>query len=596
MNNQKTISPVSKPIPSEEVIQAQARTLYLSRVDANFDWRRDIALDPWCFVGQEDVYPEWQSLNFIDPLPTLDEIKREQDKVHLFLNHLVLQLARELNAHLTKKYSADFWRILLMPWLAELTQRAWRGYLLIEKTIASTGSDPVTVNVWGQPVSWSFKTIDQFMECLLHDRDFNWWIDSQLISALAPANWNLVSAIDTPDPDALILKYLPSQKSSLPRRTIRTIKRVLGYTDIAGTKWGGVLLSIFANILPMNRSRHVMQPDQRFDPKQAFPETFLKVFDRILDATMPRAYREDFQQYITKASRIPYRAGRLRIGTVSFWNEDEKFISALAKEAGEKLLQTQHGGTYGISDAHIKTQEVEYRNDAFITWGWTEHGDYTGRFIALPSPLLSRIADRHKEIRPDLIVVGIAPRFRLPRIGTKPYGKDFLQFCSQTLEFLDALGDDLRKKTRYRGSMNVKGDIDVKKNLCDQFPDLRFLENDFHGEIMGCRLIVMQYPGTTLNMSMAANIPTICLWNRDYFPRSRQAEIHFEELRKNRMLFFDEQEAAKHIRDVWDDVDGWWQSEPTQRARRNWNFHYARTSRVWWWHWMKVFVQLSREK
>ena len=571
-------------------------TLFLASIDNTFDPDKDVALDPWCFVGREDVYPDWQQLDFIDPIPRLEDIESEHAKIRPWLAHLVKGLTGELNAFHGTDYSEDFWRIMTMTWLIELVQRAWKHYLLIEQVIEKVGSRPMRATVWTDPVSWPFSTIDQFYQCLLHGREFNWWIDSQLLAALAPDHWTLVPATQPPDPAGLIN---PRDTATDPKgfgRLIRRIKLSLGYTDIVGTKWRGVALSIFANLLSRNPSHHKVQPDTNFFPEDVFPEKFLTVFDRIMHATMPRAYGEEFDKYVKVARSYPTRPGRLRLGTLSYWNDEEKYIAAIAHEAGEKLIQTQHGGGYGLVAVNLKPAEIEYRFDAFLSWGWTEHRDYTGRFIPLPSPLLSRMADQHRETTGGLIIVGDAPRLRKSRIDQRPRAADYFRCIPSSLEFIRGLDKSVREKTLFRPYLRASIDIDLMAGIHKQFPDIPALTGDLHAGMMGCRIVVLQAPGTTMNITMAANTPTICVWDKEFFCYSPESQSYFDALEDANILFYDEAEAARHINAVWDDVDGWWQSEEVQKVRRNWSEKFACTDRFWWWQWMKALVKLAREK
>ncbi|MHA1598179.1 MAG: LIC12162 family transferase [Alphaproteobacteria bacterium] len=571
-------------------------TLYLSRIDNDFDAETDIALDPWCFVGREDIYPDWQRLAFVDPFPRLQDVEAAHEKIRPWLAHLVKTLTVDLNRMHGTEYSQDFWRIMVMTWLSELTQRVWKHYVLIERLIDDAGDRAMRATVWTDPVSWPFSTIDQFYQCLLQGREFNWWIDSHLLKVMAPAHWTLIPATDTPDPDGLVGQRDVRTEPKGFGRLIRWIKLSLGYTDIVGTKWRGVALSMFANLLPGHRSRHRIQPDTNFVPEDVFPAAFLEVFEKIMKATMPRAYGEQFAEYSKAARTYPTRPGRLRLGTLSFWNDEEKFIAAFGHEAGEKLIQCQHGGGYGIAAIHLKPAEIEYRNDAFLSWGWTGHGDYEGRIIPLPSPLLSKMADSHRETVAELIVVGDAPRVRKSRIDQRPRAVDYFRCVPDSVRLLAGLQDRVRARAWFRPYLRAAVDIDVMAGINERFPDVPVLTGDLHGRLLGCRLTVLQGLGTTMNIVMAANVPTVCVWDREFFKVCPQAQPYFDGLEECGILFHDETTAARHINDIWDDVDGWWQSDKVQTARRSWRDNFARTDGLWWWQWMKALTKLSRER
>ena len=57
-----------------------------------------------------------------------------------------------------------------------------------------------------------------------------------------------------------------------------------------------------------------------------------------------------------------------------------------------------------------------------------------------------------------------------------------------------------------------------------QIPDLKIINSDFHKRILNCYLLIIDHPGTTLNIAMAANIPTILFWDKNHFPLEKKAE------------------------------------------------------------------------
>ena len=78
-------------------------------------------------------------------------------------------------------------------------------------------------------------------------------------------------------------------------------------------------------------------PDPNFQPESYFPKIFMGELNRLMDATMPKSFLKGFPAMAEKAQRFPYIPGRLRLGVLSNWNEQEKIIAAFAKEAGEAL-------------------------------------------------------------------------------------------------------------------------------------------------------------------------------------------------------------------------------------------------------------------
>ena len=99
-------------------------------------------------------------------------------------------------------------------------------------------------------------------------------------------------------------------------------------------------------------------------------------------------------------------------------------------------------------------------------------------------------------------------------------------------------------------------------------------------------------PGTTLSIAMAANIPTICYWDSKTTLLCKYTEPITSALMKAGILFNSENEAATKVNEIWNDVDAWWAQKEIQEVRRNFCWNYARTNKFWLIEWMKTLFKL----
>ena len=91
---------------------------------------------------------------------------------------------------------------------------------------------------------------------------------------------------------------------------------------------------------------------------------------------------------------------------------------------------------------------------------------------------------------------------------------------------------------------------------------------------------------------MHSGIPTILLYCEEYWPLHPQFDDLIEQLKLNKIIFTDPNEAAEHINAVWDDPDQWWQDPSTQKAV---NYFFEMTGRVnddWVDEWVGFFDKL----
>ena len=571
-----------------------AGSLYLTSIEGIFDPRHDIALGPQCFLGNDDVFPEWRELSFAEPFPDEISMVSAEENLRGLVNHLLPEIVERLNTYHSTSYSVDFWRIIIIPWLIELAQKSWTSFVRLRLLIDQHGARPIVVKVDQGDAKWSFTDSNNFFDVMLKNYQFNWWIDSQMIKALAPTNWHLQPSMVVSHPKTPVVKepQLPP-KSGAIRKFVKNLQHRLGYSHILGIRWSGLLLSVYVNLLPKSPSRLHFTPNPDFCPQPYFPASYLISLKKLIDATIPESCMAGFEILAAKARQLPYIPGRLRLGQPSYWNDQEKVIAAFGKEAGEKRVVPQHGGEYGMVRYNMMANEMDLQSTIFISWGWN-HDTPTGcHVLPLPSPFHSKIKDHHKLRDNTLIIVGQHVRIHINRIHWIFRINFARNYRNDTINFLQTLGEKVRRSVVFRPYARATNDIEVGDVVTKIFPDIPFLKKNLHSALMECRLAVFPSYSTTINFTMAANTPTVVYIPPAMMVPRKEAARCFELLKRCGLAHDSPGDAARHINHIWDDVEGWWCSPEVQHARKVWVNQYARTDRFWWWKWIKALAQLK---
>ena len=90
---------------------------------------------------------------------------------------------------------------------------------------------------------------------------------------------------------------------------------------------------------------------------------------------------------------------------------------------------------------------------------------------------------------------------------------------------------------------------------------------DIRKLIKQSRIYIATYNATTYLESMAWNIPTIIFWNESHWELKEEVKPYFELLKSVGIFHNSPEGAAKHMTNIWDNVDNWWLSESVQNAR-----------------------------
>ena len=170
--------------------------------------------------------------------------------------------------------------------------------------------------------------------------------------------------------------------------------------------------------------------------------------------------------------------------------------------------------------------------------------------------------------------------------------REIIDYRNSQINFLNNIDNQIFKNLLFR-LFPVEKEIQKDKKLLKiMFPTLKFLDGKLHEKTMKCKLLIIDCPDTTLNIAMAANIPTVCFWDNNTWPTSRQAEPYFQAMRDASILIDNSKGAAEKVNEIWGDVMGWWEQPHIQKAREEWCWQYARTSKHWRLEWIKAIWKL----
>ena len=85
------------------------KRLIISTIPEDFDPANDILLGPWCFLGKEKQYPEWDSFYIEpDPFKSSEDIIKASRITADYAKYLVSDLADQLNSTNDVHYSDEF--------------------------------------------------------------------------------------------------------------------------------------------------------------------------------------------------------------------------------------------------------------------------------------------------------------------------------------------------------------------------------------------------------------------------------------------------------------------------------------------------------
>lgn len=308
---------------------------------------------------------------------------------------------------------------------------------------------------------------------------------------------------------------------------------------------------------------------------------FIKLLFALFEQNFPLLFLEGFSDMRKVALNKKLTKAKVYV-TANYLHYNYLYKFFIAEHIDKiSLVSIQHGGGYGIDNFCNPERYERDIVDYFITWGWGD--DYHTK--ACTSEKLNQKIKSKKNgyilfIMNDMLkyLYGIDLRYQSSAIK--------LAYLPKTLSFFNSIGSIDRFLVR---TYPVDSGFKIKQTIRNTFPNIKLDDHSktFHCRLKNARLFVSDHMSTTYLETLAMNFPTVIFIDKNYYS-FRKPEI-IQLLIDAKILFYDEIEAAHHINSIYDNIDDWWLSDEVQKARREFCYHYARTSEDWAREYIKVF-------
>lgn len=538
------------------------------------------AAGPWCFVGAEEFFPHWdEEFCFApEPLRDKDALAVATAQAQRLVAQHIDDLARHVRPLRQGKapLPAAYWDMVFGPWLIMVSQQVVDRWLRVRAMVDLWGQEPLTVAILPPDCTFTFGDDHDFVLGGCLGQTYNHWLMSRLLEAVWPEAWT--KQLLPPVHERHCAADRAKNWKGKVREAARQVLLRWPFPPVKGFSLWQMLRFSWA-LWSNARQEDFSRPLASFDLSQeSVPDLVLpcEVLP-LLYASMPQGIRQ-----ARHPARLEQAARKLlRVGNVAAY-EDSAYRMHLARwrGMGHKLIFVQHGGNYGHVRSSSMAPILEYVQHAFITWGWTSQSPYQGNFVPLPHPQLAALRNRHKE-QPakggHLLFVGAELTVVPYRMDSRMTPLQTLQYRDDKQWFFEALPRQVQSRSLYRPYFSVPGALSDAEWLLPRFPLVHLCSGPLDPHMLACRLLVLDHHGTSLELGMAANVPMVLYWDRAAWGLCPETEAALDGLAAAGIWQPTAESAAIHIRQIWNDVPGWWNSSPVQAARRHWMQQFALT-------------------
>lgn len=282
---------------------------------------------------------------------------------------------------------------------------------------------------------------------------------------------------------------------------------------------------------------------------------------------IPKSLIEDFFTILKFVESIPYKPKTIVSDSSHYHDTIFKFWVANCVKNESKLLTSIHGGSLGtISTNHYYEEDI---SNAVIRW----HKPTMKHCVQLPAlPLINHATRIKQEKRKYLLTIGFEVPHYPFHIFISPISGQSLYQIEHLSSFYENLNIKIKNNFIFKPYVNKSSGENFwnfEKRLENIFKKKTISNTKKYRNLFNkSKIVICTYPKTAFCEAMISG-PTILLYKSNYWKNSEDFKLLNEKLKKAKILFEDPVLAAKHINQVWEDIDGWWESSDAKIARES---------------------------
>ena len=558
------------------------RLLVTTALEASWGDNEEIVfLGEWCKkFTQRHV---WQGRDS----HTLDYHWRDRTKLkkdHTYLENLyeatLLSLSAYLNKYHGKNYEIDYWRLIIGPWLITYIPVLWDRWECLQ-SVLNEGSQLKTKILEFNSIR---KPPNDFGEASsLFDSDI--WNHQMFASIICYRSELNIQTEQIRDDFSF-----PTQKCkeitkinfrSLARKLVNAFDKILDYflpkyTNLVlfesyFSRAFLLRLCIKLKLVPRAHpkfyepisyppiiSREKLSRTNFALPASSTESCFEQFLSENILSDMPICHLEGYEQLINCQDELP-TAKNIFTANAHFRNELFKVWAAEQQKLGSRLIISSHGGAlnplYSLFDHQDKIANTR------VIWG----SPWIKGQIRLPANKLKRKVLRYKS-KGDISLIDYDNPNYSYRCAAIPMGPLSLECYEQNLRLINLLSPRVRDKLKIRPK--ISGKWQKKQRYVDTLgPEIISTEQSLESTILNSRLVICSYPETTFSEAIFSGVPTMIMYLEEFWEVQPIYDELLVCLKDADIMHTNENSAALHINNIFDDPMEWWNTKKVKLAR-----------------------------
>ena len=567
-----------------------------------------ILLGDWCINGNSTNILEVNKLKVIDyHFNDRKKLHDSRNEINKTYEKLLEILTSSVNSLFEKNNTRRYWEIIWGWWLYTFVLVLYDRNLSIEKVL---NEYPESFTNVLDPKSYIIAPNTRDYLDNIQDDYFNFQIYSSLWTRFeANINSVVTCCYDSKNRESSNYKnsktFFYKYKNFLLRVLFKKSKIITFFTGFPKQLLLKIILNSNFRVIPfelfVNQNideNNKLQPDLFFRNKlknrllkfKDKDDDFLNLCLNMISEHVPISILEGYNSTIKINNRNINKSNFL-FSSNGFINDPWNILCAENVNNGSKLINSQHGGGYGIQlFSGLEDYEINVA-DKYITMGWK--ATPKNKFFSMPSPIVNKI-DSNKSNKKGLILYirNDYPRY-FYRMFSHPIGKYVNIYRNWSDKFLSDLDEEILSNTLVR--LYPRDQAGTHNIFKQRHPTVKFddYSKTFDYQLKNCRIAISDTNQTTYLQSIALNTPTIVFWNPKSTEIRNEAKPFIDDLNKVGILHYSPKSAATFLNQNNESIDDWWMSSMVQKVRNNFIANYANLSNNWQCDWVKFINTLE---
>lgn len=555
-------------------------------------------LGPWCLANEEDrkLVKDRPYSIVASPWKPASKIEAAANLCKKVYEETLPELSAQLNLFHNVTYPERYWRILVGPWLSHFIEILYERYMRLEN--AFTIYPDAYTYVLPESLCGLITTDTYDFASVIGkatDDYYNLKLFSLIIYHLFPEKAVERNMALHPPETKRNKNLITSKKLFYALKKIKDsfCRPKVILCDMYHFNWRDILLLEFScrqNIIFNNFDDCITICDKNYSQikRRCFnfkqkASKFQNILQKLIPAAIPMCYVEYFNQYKSAVGPRNLKAIGSAVGW--YYNESFKFFAAKSVLTGEKLLDFQHGGGYGMVLSLPETMSLE--KDTFYTWGWRFENN--NKAVPLSSPHLSKLRDSYRKKNNTLLYIGTSIQKYLCRFQVIFTQDDVPQYFLDKKRFIDGLDESFRESLLYRPYQEIGwNETETIRKLIPQIKLFLTPSGKLISLIKRAKVVIIDHLGTSNLEAMAINAPSVWFWDHSSYLIRPQAQKYFDLLRDAGILHMSPEGAAKKVNEIYADPLKWWMDPKVQEVRNIFCKEFAASNINWRKEWIEV--------